>query len=345
MKNLLPAIADRGIHIDLLHVKNHGPYLKQEHENIRLVNLGSAHVNTSLFALLSYLKAEKPEVMLSDKDKLNRMAVIARKLAGYPERVVLRMGTTVSINLMNRSWFQRWSQYTSIRYLYKHANGIIMPSRGAAEDLAEIGGIKLEDISVVPSPVITPAFEQKLGLAVEHPWLNNKSKPIILGIGELSLRKDFATLIKAFARVRKQRDVRLIILGRGREKGNLEQLISSLGIGDDVFLGGFQENPYAWLARADVFALTSICEGAPVALMEAMGAGIPSVATDCPSGPSEILQQGSLGYLAGVADDAAVAEGIKQMLDNPPARETLLQAAQRYTLDESVNQYLAVMGW
>lgn len=343
MKNLLPAIADQGIKLDLLHVENHGPYLEHSHANIRVINLGSSHVNTSFPALLRYLKTEQPDVVLSDKDKVNRLVILARLFSRHRCRVVVRMGTTVSVNLRDRSWLQRWTQYLSIRLFYRFADGIIMPSLGAAQDLAKIAGLPVQRITVVPSPVITPAFEQKLQMPVAHPWLAQKSVPVILGIGELSRRKDFATLVRAFARVRRQREVRLIILGRGREQANLERLIDELKIQDDVYLAGFQDNPYAWLARADVFALTSICEGAPVALMEAMGAGIPSVATDCPSGPFEILEGGRLGCLAPIGDDEAVSTGLIRMLDQPPPRAELLQAAQRYTLAESVRQYLAVM--
>ena len=344
MKNLLPAIADRGFRVDLLHIENHGPYLQQAHDNIRVIPLGTRHVNTSLRALLGYLRRHRPRVLFADKDKLNRLAVIARLVSAHPPRVVIRMGTTVSKNLEKRGALNRWVQYTSIGRLYRYADAVITPSQGAAEDLAAIAGLPVSRISVVPSPVITPEFQRQLAETVSHPWLVNKQVPVIVGIGELSGRKDFATLVRAFAKLRAERQVKLIILGKGRELDALQLLTRKLGIADDVDLAGFQSNPYSYLAQADVFALTSICEGSPVALMEAMAAGIPSVATDCPSGPRETLDNGRLGFLAPVGDDQQVYLGLKAMLDAPPDRQQLVQAAQRFSLAASTTQYLEVLG-
>ncbi len=344
MNNLLPAIADRGIRVDLLHIENHGPTLRTPHELIRVIPLGTRHVNTSLPALLRYLRRERPQVVLADKDKVNRLAIVARLLGHWPRRVVVRMGTTVSKNLEQRSAFNRWTQYASIRLFYRFADALITPSQGAAQDLARIAGLPVSRVSVVPSPVINAEFGRQISEPVSHRWLNSKEVPVILGVGELSLRKDFATLVRAFALLRAERAVKLIILGKGRERDNLLRLLKELGVEDDVDLAGFQTNPYGFMARADVFALTSICEGSPVALMEAMAAGIPSVATDCPSGPMEILDGGRLGYLAPVGDHHRVYLGLKAMLDQPPDAAVLRAAAQRYSLQASTDSYLQALG-
>lgn len=352
MKNLIPEIAARGIQVDVLRIKHHGLYLEKElqqegralPDNVRLVELGSAHVNTSLLPLLRYLKQEQPDALLTDKDKVNRLALWARRLAGVSTRVVVRMGTTVSKNLESRSALQRWSQYASIRLFYRWADAIITPSQGAADDLAHIAGLPVDRVSVVPSPVITPRFQQLLAQSVDHPWLSRKDRPVILGVGELSMRKDFATLLRAFARLRQQRPARLIILGKGRQHDALLRLASKLGIADDLDLGGFAANPYAYMAQADLFVLSSRCEGAPVVLMEALGAGIAAVATDCPSGPREILDQGRLGPVVPVGDDTALAQAMLATLDRPPEQAQLLAAAQRYTVQASADRYLETLG-
>lgn len=344
MRNLLPAIAARGVFVDLLHVENHGPHLREEVPGLQVIALGSSHVNTSLPGLVRYLRKYRPDVILADKDKVNRLAIIAQRLAGVQTRVVVRMGTTVSVNLRKRKPWQRWMQYLSIRMLYRHADGIIVPSHGAALDLARIAGLPVERISVVPSPVVTEEFKRMLGEDVSHTWLNKKKVPIILGVGELSLRKDFATLVRAFARVRRERDIRMIILGKGRERKALQALCKELDVEFDVDMVGFNRNPYAFMSHSDVFALTSICEGSPVALMEAMAAGLPSVATDCPSGPREILEDGRLGYLAPVGDADAVAQGLRQMLDSPPDPQLLRESAERFSLQASTDAYLQVLG-
>jgi glycosyltransferase involved in cell wall biosynthesis len=121
-------------------------------------------------------------------------------------------------------------------------------------------------------------------------------------------------------------------------------LTRELGIADDVFLPGFVNNPYAFMHKADVFVLSSTCEGAPVVLMEALAVGVPVVSTDCPSGPSEILQNGRIGPLVPVGDSDALAAAVMQMLAHPPDMAQLQAAAQRYSIEESASRYLAALG-
>ncbi|HEC19240.1 MAG TPA: glycosyltransferase [Gammaproteobacteria bacterium] len=348
MKNLIPEIAAHNIQVDVLRIRNHGLYLEQEvsklPDNVRIVELNAAHVNTSLLPLLRYLVKERPHAMLTDKDKVNRLALWARWLAHVPTRLAIRIGTTVSKNLENRSAVQRWAQYTSIRLFYHWADAIITPSRGAAEDLAQIARLPVERISVIPSPVITKRFCKLMAQPVEHPWFTHKDRPVVLGVGELSKRKDFATLLRAFARLRKQRPARLIILGEGRQRIPLEQLATELGIRDDLHLAGFTPNPYAFMARADLFVLSSTCEGAPVALIEALGVGVPAISTDCPSGPAEILDGGRVGPLVPVGDHTALAEAMRQMLDEPPNPSRLQAAVRPYRSEVSAVRYLQALG-
>ncbi len=348
MKNLIPEIAARNIQVDVLRIRNHGLYLEKElgklPGNVRIIELSTAHVNTSMLPLLRYLKSERPDAMLTDKDKVNRLALWACRLTRVPTRLAVRMGTTVSKNLENRSALQRWIQYTSIRLFYRWADIIITPSRGAAEDLAQIAHLPAENISVIPSPVITSRFHKLLVQPVEHPWFTHKDRPVILGVGELSKRKDFATLLRAFARLRKQRPARLVILGKGRQHTALEQLATELGIRDDLHLAGFTPNPYAFMAKANLFVLSSTCEGAPVVLMEALGAGTPVVSTDCPSGPREILDSGRYGPLVPVGDCKALANAMQEVLLHPPDPALLKAAVKPCHSEISAARYLQALG-
>ena len=137
MNNLLPSIAARGIDIDLLHVRNHGPIIETPHPNLRIVELGTAHSYTSFIPLIRYLRQQKPDVLLSDKDRVNRVALMAVRISGIPVRTYVRMGTTVSENLANRKWFDSSMQRMSMRHLYPMADGVLTPSEGAAEDLSK----------------------------------------------------------------------------------------------------------------------------------------------------------------------------------------------------------------
>jgi glycosyltransferase involved in cell wall biosynthesis len=169
---------------------------------------------------------------------------------------------------------------------------------------------------------------------------------VVLGAGRLHPQKDFPTLLRAFARVRAQRPARLVVLGSGKRaarRAALLALAGRLGVGADVDLPGFAENPYAYMARAAVFALSSAWEGLPTALIEAMACGCPVVSTDCPSGPAEILEGGRYGELVPVGDDAALAAALLRALDAPPARAALRARAAQFSLEAAVERYLPVL--
>ena len=344
IRNLCGEFSRRGLRVDLLHVAGHGPWLDPAPDNVRVVELGSAHVHTSLLPLVRYLRRERPRALLSDKDKVNRTALLARWLARVPTRVVVRIGTTVSKNLERRSRLQRWVQVLSMRWFYRAAATVVVPSEGAADDLARVARLPRAHIRAVPSPIITPQLEKAAEADPSHPWLGDPERPVVLGVGELCARKDFATLMWAFARLRAERPCRLLLLGEGRQRTKLEALAAELGVARDVDLPGFVDNPYAYMARADLFVLSSNCEGAPVVLMEALALGTPVVSTDCPSGPAEILEGGQHGTLVPVGDAAALAEAMTATLEQPLNRQTLQTAADRYRVEASADQYLAALG-
>jgi glycosyltransferase involved in cell wall biosynthesis len=138
--------------------------------------------------------------------------------------------------------------------------------------------------------------------------------------------------------------VRLIILGEGEERRRLEAMIDAMGLAGDVDLRGFVENPYAYMSRADAFVLSSRWEGLPTVLIEALACGCPVVATDCPSGPREILQGGEYGALVPVGDAAALCDAMARVLKTSPSKEALREHAMRYSVDEAVRQYIELLG-
>ena len=344
MKHLIPALVERGYPVDLLHVRKHGPHIEGEMSGLRRIDLGSSHVYPSLPALVRYLRRERPTVMLSDKDRVNRTALLARFLAGVDTRLVLSSGTTISIDLASRGAFDRWLQRNSMGKLYGFADRVIVTSRGVADDMAAYTGLARSKIEVVPSPVVPEyCFHQTLPRP-DHPWFQAGEPPVILGVGELCMRKDFATLIRAFARVRSQRRCRLVILGKGRQHEELLALARELGVAEDVDLAGFQPNPYAFMQHAALFAFTSRWEGLGFVVIEALAVGTPVVSTDCPSGPREILQDGRYGPLVPVGDDEAMAQAMAQTLDNPLPADVLKEAARPYEIEASTDAYLAALG-
>src|SRR5205807_1946109 len=167
--------------------------------------------------------------------------------------------------------------------------------------------------------------------------------PVLVAVGRLRMQKDFPTLIKAFALVRKVRLARLVIIGEGRQGANLQRLIETLGLKDDVALAGYMENPFAWMARASLYVLSSVWEGLPGVLIEALACGCPVVSTNCPSGPSEILDAGAYGRLVPCRDPEAMAEAILSTLDQPCDRQSLRNRAQAFSVEAAAERYAALI--
>ncbi len=344
MKNLIHELGRRSLTVDLLKIEKHGPYWNVPFPSVRTVRFPTAHVNSAIPHLVRYLRTRRPRALLCDKDRVNRAALIAAKWSRFRGNLVIRVGTTVSKNLERRSPWDRWIQYLSIRHLYPAARALVVPSQGAAEDLRRIGGFPRSFIHVLPSPVVDDSVYREADAPVDHPWFRDPEIPIVLGAGELCARKDFATLIRAFARLRSSMKARLVILGRGRKRESLLELARTLGVSKDVWFPGFVDNPYAYMKKASVFVLASVCEGSPVVLMEALALGTPVVSTDCPSGPREILKGGELGPLVPVGDPSAMAQAILEVLKNPPEKEKLRAAAERYSVRRAADAYLRALG-
>ncbi len=178
---------------------------------------------------------------------------------------------------------------------------------------------------------------------VEHPWFNSQDIPLLLGVGKLEAQKDFPNLIRAFAKVRQVRPARLVILGWGPDRPQLEALVNDLGLEADVDLPGYVQNPYAYMSRASAFILSSAWEGLPTVLIEAMALGIPVVSTDCESGPSEILADGKYGYLTPVGDSEALADAILKVLSG--YQKTVNSSwLKRFDVETATQQYLKALG-
>lgn len=291
--------------------------------------------------LVHYLRREQPTALLAAKPYPNLTAVWAKRLANVSTRVVVSEHGHASRDLRYErrpKWRNRFIR-PLLRRVYPWADAIVSVSDGVAEDMAAFVDIPRERITTIYNPVVTPDLHAEARAPLDHAWFRPGASPVVLGIGRLVPQKDFPTLLRAFARVRARRPARLAILGEGKLRAELETLARTLGVAADVTLPGFVENPYAYMARAAVFALSSAWEGLPTVVIEALACGCPVVSTDCPSGPAEILARGTYGTLVPVGDDAALAHAICDTLDDPPHRERLIERAQFFSADRAVEQY------
>ncbi len=345
-QNLLPALVEAGFEVDLLKVRRHGPVLKGDKPNgLNIVDMGTRHVYSSIIPLIRYLKTRRPDVLLADKDRVNRVTILAKMISMAKTTLILSSGTTISVDLAHRGPFERFLQRSSMGRLYRFADRVIVTCSGVKEDMVNYTGISPSLVEVVPPPVVPTRFFDVVQPVPDHPWYQEPDKKIILGAGELCYRKDFSTLLRAFSLLAsKDASLRLVIIGRGKEEKNLKRLARGLQIEDKTAFMGFVQNPYTYMAHSSLFAFTSLWEGLGFVLIEALSQGTPCVSTDCPSGPSEILQHGRYGRLVPVKDPKALSDAMDQTLKAPLDPETLKEAAMPYEVRRATREYLKVMG-
>lgn len=290
--------------------------------------------------LVEHLRDDRPDAVLVAKAPDFRLALKARRRSRSPTAIVMRPGTTITARV--RGPAGRWKLWRLAR-LYRQADAIIANSAGVRDDIAQVAGIPGARIHLVRNPVITPDLESLAATPVEHPWLDDPDVPVVIGAGGLRQQKDFATLIRALALLRRRRPARLLLLGQGRQESRLREMTDELGLHDYVEFVGFVNNPYPWLARCSIFALSSRWEGSPNVLTEALALGTPVVSTDCRSGPREILDGGRYGPLVPVGDAEALAKAMDQVLDSPPEAARLRQAASEYTQERNAEHYHRIL--
>jgi glycosyltransferase involved in cell wall biosynthesis len=225
------------------------------------------------------------------------------------------------------------------------ANCVISVSQGVADDFMSICPQLKHKVVTVPNPTIPRKIHELANEPSAHPWLSKDRRYfVILGVGRFTRRKDFATLIRAFSELRAQTPCHLILLGDGAERPRYLRLADELNVTQDIDLPGDVQNPYAFMARADLFVLSSYAsEGSPNALKEALALGLPVVSTDCPSGPREILGNGEYGKLVPPQDPTRLAEAMLETLMDPPSPERLKAAVSEYAVQTSVEKYLDIL--
>ncbi|MCP4687368.1 MAG: glycosyltransferase [Desulfobacterales bacterium] len=342
--HLARELVNLGVRVDLLLGKAAGPLLEAVPPGVRVFELGTTHGYFSVPGLVRYLRRRRPAVLTADRLRLNIAVLRARRLSFSSTRLFTSVHIPLSLKLTRLKERKRRSQRMAIQRYYPLTDGIIAVSRGVADDMVQNLGLPEDKIHVVYNPVVTNEIDSMAGEAADHPWLLSGGSPIIMSAGRFTTEKDFPTLIRAFAKIRRKRKCKLIILGEGKKQGSMESLAAELGVGEDLALPGFVVNPYKYMAKAHLFVLSSTWEGFGNALAEAMAVGLPAVSTDCPCGPREILEAGRLGPLVPVGDVDALARAMDRTLDHPPDRDALRGAARRFTVEACADGYLKTFG-
>ena len=292
-----------------------------------------------IYALHRYIKTHRPEAVLSYLSYPNLVLLMASMFDRSATRYLVSVRNHISTSAEKTA--SKWvsSVPNLMRRFFHLADTVIAPSAGVAADVVAITGLPEERVRVVHNPIFRSEILTLSEQQPEHDWLHEPTIPVVVAAGKLKPQKDFRTLLNAFSLLRKNRPARLIILGEGAERPMLERLIDELGIGDCVDMPGYVQNPYSYFKNASLFVLSSAWEGLPNVLIEAMACGCPVVATDCPSGPAEILEGGKIGKLVGVGAVDKLAKAMEETLIASSAREVFVERAKAFSFDEAVSGY------
>jgi len=340
--NLARGFIDRERQVDIVLSHATGEYIRQLPRDATVVDLGSRRVLSSLPGLVRYLRKRRPIGLIAFQDHCSVVAIWARALAGVPTQIIPTVHTTWSRVLCEQSSLKvRLLRYIA-RFTYPSASTVVAVSRGVADDLSDVLQIMPELIKVIYNPIIDERISELASEPMSHPWFGSDQVPVVIAAGRLSPEKDFATLLRAFATIRHQLPCRMIVMGDGPERCSLEKLARDLGIDGDVQFPGFVPNPYVYMKHAAVFVLSSLREGLPTALVEALSLNVPVVSTDCAHGPREILCNGLYGTLVPVGDADAIASAVADVLRTRP-QTNAANAVAPFTLDRALQSYTALL--
>jgi glycosyltransferase involved in cell wall biosynthesis len=314
-----------------------GDLMNQVPEGCDVQILGASRQISALPKLVRYLREHRPDVLIANMEHMNVMAVLARIIARVDTRIIVTQHNAFSEQVKRKSL-----QFRMLPFLYglvlPKADAIVAVSAGVADDLAERTTLRRETIKVIYNGVVDEGFDARAAEEPDHPWFA-ESRPVVVGMGRLVPQKDFATLIRAFRIVADRSDARLVILGEGPLRSELEAQTAELGLQDRVSLAGFVANPLPTVRKAQLFVMSSRFEGFGNVIAEALACGTPVVSTDCPHGPSEILAGGRFGNLVPVGAPAPLAEAILASLDASTDRQALRARGQEFSIRRCAQAY------
>ncbi len=335
MVQLANGFARKGHSVDLLLAQAEGRYRDEVSGEVDIIDLSSKRVSSALRPLANYLRTKRPDALLTAMAHANLVAIVAHKMARSRARLVISERNS----LARLSGASGVAFRCIMRALYPFADRVVCVSEGIADELKHEAAVPSRLLRAIPNPVDTADIAGKAQDRPNHPWFEGGAAPVIVAVGRLETQKDYPTLIAAFNEVRSRRSVRLIILGEGSLRERLQTDINRRGLTASVSLAGFQANPFGWMAAARLYVMSSLYEGFPNSLVQAMACNTQVVSTDCPTGPSQILEGGKWGTLAPVGCAPALARAIESALDRQDSPDVRRRAAD-YAIDGIVMQYL-----
>ncbi len=360
----------RGIKVDLLVCKHDGALIKNTPQGTNVIEL-KKHNRLTLFkyifklppvdwlslvailfsrkipkpfsripSLQKYLALSKPEAILSSQNTVNIVSLWTKSLSTTNTNFIIRQSNFLSKSMpAGKNYIERKILLPLAKRWYKRADKIITVSHEIQDDLIKNFLINKNKITTIYNPLHLIKITKLASKKPDDPWFTD-SIPIVLAVGRLNKVKNYPLLFKAIKKVNEHQHVRLIVLGDGSERESLEHLANKLNIKSFMKMPGYMSNPYQYMKHSDVFALSSNHEGLPNVLQEAMACGCKIISTDCPSGPKEILSNGSYGKLIPVNDVDAMASAITASINENIDKNKLYRQASYISLDKIVNTYI-----
>lgn len=343
--NLAPVFTQSGIETWLVAGK-----FMQEAEvmlpvNIPILELAPNGKLTFILNLYRQLRIHQPDVVMSTSDDVSCLALLLRKLF-FPKIKVICSQHSVSIPLNQATGIQKLKYLLilkAMQWLWGKADAVIAVSSALAEDVQKNARLK-NSINTIYNPIVLPNYPALIEQPIIYPWLH-KNIPTFVFVGRLAKVKRVDLLLQAFKKVQQKQQCRLLIVGDGTEKAFILDFIRKNCLTEVCHLTGQQHNPLPWIKSADALVLSSDYEGFGNVIVEAMACGTQVIATDCPFGPAEILDNGRYGQLVPVNDSAALAEAMKKVIDKRfyVAKDKLKKRANQFSLESAVQQYLSVI--
>jgi glycosyltransferase involved in cell wall biosynthesis len=340
---LIEEFTRHGLRVDLLLHRARGENLQAVPPHVNLRAFNTRRTSHDLLPLARYLREAAPDILIAGLNHNNIVAGLAVPLARRRTRLIMVQHNALSREVLQPDWRYRILPL-AYRLVAPFTQAIVAVSTGVADDMARLTGLRRDRFRVIHNPVIDPGFAARARAPIHHKWLDSPGPKLFITAGRLTAQKDHATLLEAFAIYRRTRAGRLIILGSGEMLEATRQRAAGLGLGDDVDLPGFQPNPLPYYRHASAFLLSSRYEGFANVVVEALGCGLPVIATDCPYGPAEILQNGRYGVLVPVGDAAAMADAMGRDLRAAFPQELLRARAGTFSSAAAGAQYLSLMG-
>jgi glycosyltransferase involved in cell wall biosynthesis len=343
MLTLSEEFARRGLKTDLVACEAKGEFSAKTPDGVRLFDLNATSPFRAAQNFSRYISERNPSAVIANGDRCVLSAFAARAFGCVKPRLVgvIHHDLAGILDLHDAPLKDRFlarAKKAPMPYVYRRADKIVAVSRGTAEGSAKFLGVPRDKITVIYNPIPTNEIRLKALEPADHPWFSDGGPPIIISCGRLAPQKDFPTLVRAFALVRRKTAARLVIIGDGPEREKIEGVIRSLGLDRDASLLGYQENPFKFVAKSRLFAVSSVFEGLSMVILEALALGVPAVSTDCPSGPRELLA-GHPERLAPVGDAATLAEVMLAGLEI--GREDFDMSP--YTLERCADGYLDLL--